>query len=291
METIGEHQIKHGGLGEVISDSTLRRMASERRLPLDLVEKDYLMGWALIGVSKSSLRDMLIFKGGTSLSKIYYPLDWRISEDLDFTPLQDTNMEEISKSLSDELPQLVDEASQGIRLTFNKPFLRKDFLRATVALDGPITRHRTKIEVTREKTIGPYKTMKIAQTHDYVDSSIQTYTMENILAEKIRSLIERTKIRDYYDTWRLMKQNTINTKYTRTLFIEKCKGKNIKYKGITQFFPENILEQLQPYYEKDLTRLTPEPLPPLNTLLTELRTSLETLFSKDACLEQQSAND
>ena len=265
----------------MLPDSTLRRMASERGLPLDLVEKDYLMGWVLISVSKSSIHDLLIFKGGTALSKIYYPLDWRISEDLDFTTLQETNMEEISKALRDELPQIVEDTSQGIQLTFNKPFLRKDFLRVTVALNGPITRHRTKIEVTREKTIGPYKTMKIAQTQDYTDSSIQTYTKENILAEKIRSLIERTKIRDYYDTWKLMKQNKIDTKYTRTLFIEKCKGKNIKYKGITQFFPDNITEKLQPYYEKDLTRLTPDPPPPINTLRTELRANLNNVFTQN----------
>ena len=42
----------------VIRDATLRRLASEKGLPLDLVEKDYILGWVLYGASKRSIHDL-----------------------------------------------------------------------------------------------------------------------------------------------------------------------------------------------------------------------------------------
>ncbi len=43
----------------------------------------------LLAIANSPLRDRLAFKGGTALKKIYAP-DYRFSEDLDFTLLDDT---------------------------------------------------------------------------------------------------------------------------------------------------------------------------------------------------------
>jgi len=34
--------------------------------------------------NESKIRDILIFKGGTAIRKIYFP-EWRLSEDMDFT--------------------------------------------------------------------------------------------------------------------------------------------------------------------------------------------------------------
>ena len=52
----------------MIAAQELRRTARERRLALDLVEKDYVLGWILFGVSASSVSRSLAFKGGTALS-------------------------------------------------------------------------------------------------------------------------------------------------------------------------------------------------------------------------------
>lgn len=66
----------------MIEDRILRRIAAEQKVGLDLIEKDYVLGWLLKGISSSSISGKLIFKGGTALSKVYFPLNWRISEDL-----------------------------------------------------------------------------------------------------------------------------------------------------------------------------------------------------------------
>ena len=65
----------------MIDRRELLEKTRERKLNLQIVEKDYVLGWLLFGLRKF---DSLVFKGGTALSKIYFPETWRLSEDLDF---------------------------------------------------------------------------------------------------------------------------------------------------------------------------------------------------------------
>ena len=55
-----------------------------RRIPEAVLERDYCLAWFLVGLSQSSLREHLVFKGGTALKRCYFD-DYRFSEDLDFT--------------------------------------------------------------------------------------------------------------------------------------------------------------------------------------------------------------
>ncbi len=42
-------------------------------LPWEILERDYLLSWVLAGIAQvESLRDTLIFKGGTALKKCYF---------------------------------------------------------------------------------------------------------------------------------------------------------------------------------------------------------------------------
>ena len=49
---------------------------------------------------KTSLREYLIFKGGTALKRCYFP-DYRFSEDLDFSLSQDLSFEDLLDGLED----------------------------------------------------------------------------------------------------------------------------------------------------------------------------------------------
>ena len=59
--------------------------AREFGLDPNIIEKDYVLGWLLAGISNHpALRPDWIFKGGTCLKKCYFET-YRFSEDLDFT--------------------------------------------------------------------------------------------------------------------------------------------------------------------------------------------------------------
>jgi len=68
--------------------------AGGRRIPEAVLERDYCLSWFLAILSQSPLKDILAFKGGTALKRCYFD-DYRFSQDLDFTLLQPTPLQEI----------------------------------------------------------------------------------------------------------------------------------------------------------------------------------------------------
>ena len=67
--------------GEIQKKATLVGVRDQQ------IEKDYILSWILWGIANhEQLSKILIFKGGTVLKKVYFE-DYRFSEDLDFTLL------------------------------------------------------------------------------------------------------------------------------------------------------------------------------------------------------------
>ena|ERR1700736_1125230 len=61
------------------------QLRAEWSLDVNVIEKDYVLGWLLAGIGQDILlRQNWVFKGGTCLRKCYYET-YRFSEDLDFT--------------------------------------------------------------------------------------------------------------------------------------------------------------------------------------------------------------
>ena len=57
----------------MISKARLRRLARELDVRLGYAEKNYVNSWILWAIYTSSYGDSLLFKGGTALSKLYFP--------------------------------------------------------------------------------------------------------------------------------------------------------------------------------------------------------------------------
>jgi predicted nucleotidyltransferase component of viral defense system len=56
-----------------------------RRIPEDVIERDYVLAWLLTQIPTNSLLSQaLAFKGGTALRRMHFG-EYRFSEDLDFT--------------------------------------------------------------------------------------------------------------------------------------------------------------------------------------------------------------
>ncbi len=83
----------------MISRAELQRLANREKVALGVLEKDYVLTETLKTLSQvPSLKDLLVFKGGTALRKVYFA-DWRYSEDLDFTVKHDMKKEELRQEL------------------------------------------------------------------------------------------------------------------------------------------------------------------------------------------------
>jgi hypothetical protein len=58
---------------------------SARRIPEDVIERDYVLAWLLTQIPTNTLLcEALTFKGGTALRRMHFG-EYRFSEDLDFT--------------------------------------------------------------------------------------------------------------------------------------------------------------------------------------------------------------
>ena len=73
------------GLSATEREALFRQTAARRGIRDAIVEKDFWVCWVLKKLfSDETLKNRLVFKGGTSLSKVYKLID-RFSEDVDLS--------------------------------------------------------------------------------------------------------------------------------------------------------------------------------------------------------------
>jgi len=89
------------------------------------IEKDYILSWILQGIAQhEQLSKTIVFKGGTVLKKVYFD-DYRFSEDLDFTLLNnEIANEEIFNWFKETFEYVLEEAN--IRLEIIDPDIHRD---------------------------------------------------------------------------------------------------------------------------------------------------------------------
>ena len=104
--------------------AVFRTAAAERGLPPPYVEKDFWVCWLLRRLFAPPLVDGMVFKGGTSLSKVWEAID-RFSEDIDLTlprgrlprgePIEITDGHSVTqrKKLKEQLDALVEAWCAG----------------------------------------------------------------------------------------------------------------------------------------------------------------------------------
>ncbi|MEK6482054.1 nucleotidyl transferase AbiEii/AbiGii toxin family protein [Catalinimonas sp. 4WD22] len=102
--------------------------------------------------------------------------------------------------------------------------------------------------------------------HEYSDSlseiaqSIPCYSLQEVLAEKLRSLIQRsyTAPRDFYDIWYLS-QNVANLNWTEIVeaFYQKMKFKGLEFTGNDQMINEDNDRRLQAAWNNSLAHQIP----------------------------------
>lgn len=252
----------------MIDRRELLEKARERNLTLGMIEKDYVLGWLLFGLA--GIKGMT-FKGGTALSKIYFPRVWRLSEDLDFVSTRDFG--EITGSMETIFSKVRDLS--GISLRMKSRYSNPEYLQLKIQYEAVLGRNWVKIDVTREAPIDRVLNKKLSQIYsDYPSFNIRVESVEEICAQKIRSLLERKKSRDYYDVWQLV-QMRLDKARLKALLAKKFEYKGIEF-SLDRIFPEDLFDILKGYWERELGRLV-YPVPELEKVISDLKRGLGTL--------------
>src|SRR3990167_9372253 len=186
-----------------------------RRIPESVLERDYCIAWFLVGLSRTPLRDMIAFKGGTALRRCHFS-DYRFSEDLDFTLLQSLTFERVKQ----QLEPVYDEIKKASNITFKfsrpDPASHQNCYTFYLIYEGPLPVTNTAKEIKVDMTINEkvfYKPQKLAVLKNCdefsdlpVDAKIFVYPLSEIASEKTVALLDRarTEPRDLYDLWYLI---------------------------------------------------------------------------------------
>jgi predicted nucleotidyltransferase component of viral defense system len=244
----------------MINKSEINRLATQRGVQTATIEKDWALGHFLDAIySQPECRENLILKGGTCLRKCRFP-NFRFSEDLDFTSRDQTFV--FDRALLERIVSLITfRTGMPLHIDSLEELYYQDKLTGYAARvkywgadhrkdQQPPEPSRWLTSIKVEVIL--YEQMAFEQEwssihHPYSDalsenaSRIPIYSIPEVLAEKIRALIQRsyTAPRDYYDIWYLSHHvENIDWQAVVEAFYRKAAYKDISFTGIEQLINE-----------------------------------------------------
>lgn len=209
-----------------INSELLKRIGEESGLKnREHIEKTWFQDHLLYYLSKK--RDDLIFKGGTALYK-FYSLP-RFSEDLDFS-----TDKKIDKTLLEEFCK-----KNNIKLDYKK--IKNSHL-FKLRFKGKLTQENTiRLDINISKTYPAEKKELISNYPDILPFIINVMPLEEIFAEKIHAILNRTKARDLYDLFFLLRI----IKPKKDFILKKLKDKELILNN--DELKKNLLKKIDDY--------------------------------------------
>lgn len=211
----------------MIPSREIREKARQFGVPETTVERDYAQNWLMKYLSTINMA----LKGGTGIRKVYIE-DYRFSDDLDFTLLIEIKKE----SLKTQIVNAVMDAKEESGINFGEEIVLNDtpngyevvvYFRILRGAGSPL---RIKLDITKpekEKILLPIQKKNIIHPYsDEYSANILVYSIEEIMAEKIRALFERIRPRDLYDVWYLGER--IDKKKVLHILSEKSVFKGVR---------------------------------------------------------------
>jgi len=267
----------------MIKQGEIQQKAREVGVRDQQIEKDYILSWILEGVAQhEQLSKTIVFKGGTVLKKIYFE-DYRFSEDLDFTLLNngastlrqtlggagsvETTNEQMFAWFKETFDYILEEAN--IRLEIIDPDFHGDknepasgkvsadkpdsesrgginfYISYVGPLGGQGNNKKVKVDISRNEKLEFKPVMKtvLPGYSDLTEHQLLCYPLEEILVEKMRTVMQRMQARDFYDIWYLLERHGMNVNFYVKEFANKCSTKKLNPTD----FQKKLAERLPQY--------------------------------------------
>lgn len=162
------------------------------------IEQDLIISRALVGIfADPFLQEQLRFRGGTALNKLHFPEPLRYSEDIDLVRTSNGGIGTILDGLRAALEPWLGQAK------FDQSAVAPKFRFRVAAEDGNEAPIRLKVEINTRETeaFDPPVRMPFEVANPWFEgkAEISTFTNEEMLATKLRALLQRDKGRDLYD--------------------------------------------------------------------------------------------
>jgi len=269
----------------MIGRQEILEFAREVGLDPNVVEKDYVLGWMLAGISQHQrTRETWLFKGGTCLKKCYFET-YRFSEDLDFTLLDESHVDEtflrqafveITQWVYDESGIELPDDARAVEVYINPR--GKKSAQGRVGYRGPMGRPgdlpRVRFDVTHDERV-VLEADRRRVHHPYSDEPedgihVLAYCFEEVFAEKLRALAERQRPRDLYDVVHLYRREAdVNRASVLDTLAVKCEFKGIPLPTLESLRTSPKHAELRADWEQMLAHQLAK-LPPFDSFWNEL---------------------
>jgi predicted nucleotidyltransferase component of viral defense system len=216
------------------------------------IEKDYVISWILFGIAHNSfLKENLVFKGGTAMKKIYFS-EYRFPDELEFSWNENFEAGKNKNAFSELIKFIFERA--GIILSL-KGDVREDpnHYNFGISYKGPLggsgSGKEIRIEIGKNELIYNAAEEKevIVPYPDLINEkfSLLCYSLDEIAAKKLLSLMQRTSPRDLYDTWYIFEMSGNAIEDCIFAFEEKSRFKKLDPKLLV-----NEIEQKEATFAK-----------------------------------------
>lgn len=183
------------------------------------------------------------------MKKAYFK-DYRFSEDLDFTLLYDeiTN-NQIFQWFEEIFGYIREEANIPLEIIDNNEH-EDGGINFYISYIGPLggqgNNKRVEIDISRSEKLvfAPVSQKMILNYSDQEEHKLLCYSLEEVLVEKLRSVMQRMQARDFYDIWYLLEVHGMDVDFYLNEFKKKC-----ECKGLNPAEFHKKLEQRLPQYK------------------------------------------
>ena len=228
----------------MISLDQIKELSNKYKIAESIVAREYFQILFLNELYSKSFAKDIIFKGGTCIRLIYG--GQRFSEDLDFT----VNIKE--SLFLDKINVFFNQLTNTFPITVKE---KESIIGKTFLLTAEIINFKTKLFIKldfsfREDVFEPTKSIMMSDYPIITSNYIFTLSKDEILAEKIRAIMTREKLRDLYDLWILQELGaTINVSMInkKLEYYKETFNKDAFIKRIETFKLEDFITDLRPF--------------------------------------------
>jgi predicted nucleotidyltransferase component of viral defense system len=206
----------------------------------------------------------------------------RFSEDLDFTSKEKLKPKTIKSEFSKTVDNVGNLFGLSMRVLEYSQYPKKgdNLISSQLKLgyDGPLHKSsgqknniRVDIAFEEELVSEPMHNKMLTIYSDDIDTELSVYSLEEIISEKLRSILQRGKSRDYYDVWVLLKnyKKDFSNDKLWGILKKKCQFKGIPTPTTDDFFNGERVEEARLFWERGLAHQLND-LPDFDKVLKEL---------------------
>lgn len=220
---------------------------------LAMIEQDLVISRALICLyNDAKIRETLVFRGGTALNKIYLKPPMRYSEDIDFVQQKAGPIGETIDAIRDVLKDWLGEPKR--KLTERSAKLIYTYQ----AINGLPAKLKVEINTTEHFQVCPLQYIQFPMDSEWFKGSCEiiTYSLEELMATKLRALYQRRKGRDLFDAFYVFKNNLVNIQTVIRIFKKYCEKDGTLISK--ELFQSNLnLKKLNRDFQVDMSVLLP----------------------------------